>query len=218
MSSERRSAFIQEGTVIKGEIRNGGRIEISGYVEGRINAAEVVVNESGKLYGLIKSDAAQINGDVQGDVFVRNLISIGSTGSVTGNIQYNQLRLDPGGNLSAQLHNVPPSLAGDFSLIVNRGQSVVITPVDILAVDPDDADDRLVYTISNARHGYIVLDDRSGEPVEHFTQADLSAGRVSFRHDGASVPRASFDVLVADASGATSGDPRAVEVAVRAIA
>ena len=116
MSSERRSAFIQEGTVIKGEIRNGGRIEISGYVEGRINAAEVVVNESGKLYGLIKSDAAQINGDVQGDVFVRNLISIGSTGSVTGNIQYNQLRLDPGGNLSAQLHNVPPSLAGDFSL------------------------------------------------------------------------------------------------------
>ncbi len=174
MSSERRSAFIQEGTVIKGEIRNGGRIEISGYVEGRISAAEVVVNESGKLYGLIKSDAAQINGDVQGDVFVRNLISIGSTGSVTGNIQYNQLRLDPGGNLSAQLHNVPPSLAGDFSLIVDRGQSVVITPVDILAVDPDDADDRLVYTISNARHGYIVLDDRSGEPVEHFTQADLS--------------------------------------------
>ena len=208
----RRDAVIQDGTTIVGEIRNGGRVEIRGYVEGRIQAANVVVAPGGQVYGLIKADAAEVHGTMQGDVFIRNLIAIGEQGSVTGNVQYSQLKLEMGGLLSAQLHNVPPQLAGDFNLVVDRGQAVIITPLDLTALDPDDTADHLIYSVVNPQHGAVLLVD---QPSEYFTQADLLAGRVSFRHDGSGLTRASFDVVVADASGATSGAPRSVEVAVR---
>jgi hypothetical protein len=51
--------------------------------------------------------------------------------------------------------------------------------------------------------------------VTAFTQADLEAGRVAFVHDGRSTGLASFDIIVADRSGGTSGAPATVKVAVR---
>jgi hypothetical protein len=48
-----------------------------------------------------------------------------------------------------------------------------------------------------------------------FTQADLQSGQVLFAHDGSSSNAASFDVVVADRSGASSGSAQTVKVAVR---
>ena len=68
---------------------------------------------------------------------------------------------------------------------------------------------------SNARNGFVAFVDVPGRPVARFTQADLEGGRVSFMHDGSATPSASFDIVVADRSGATSGAPQTVKVAVR---
>ncbi|MES0403790.1 MAG: cadherin-like domain-containing protein, partial [Hyphomicrobium sp.] len=51
--------------------------------------------------------------------------------------------------------------------------------------------------------------------VATFTQADLERGSVLFLHDGTDTPDASFDVVVADKAGATSGAAQTVKVAVR---
>jgi hypothetical protein len=50
--------------------------------------------------------------------------------------------------------------------------------------------------------------------IDRFTQADIEARNVLFTHDGSNGGRASFDVVVADRSGATSGEPRTVTVTV----
>jgi cytoskeletal protein CcmA (bactofilin family) len=209
-----RQAVIQADTVIKGEIRNCRQIEIHGYVEGQLSAESVLIHESGTFYGTVRTDRAEILGSLQGEVFVRNLINIRSSGSVNGNVQYGQLAMEMGGNLSAELRNCPPTLAGDLNISVRRGSSVTITTEDLTAFDPDDGADALTYTISNVRSGHLALSGSSKTPIAKFSQSDIEAGRVIFVHDGSAGPLASFDAIVADDDGATSGVAQTVTVTV----
>jgi len=216
VSDNNRDAVIERDAYIKGQIRNGRRIEIYGHIEGQLAAETVVVHEGGRVFGTVRANDAEIRGHPQGDAVIRQLISIGSAGSVVGNVRYGRIALEPGGSLTAELRNIPPELAGDFNLVVGRGKSVPITPMDLAAIDPDDAAGGLSFSVSNVTNGWLVFADATGQAIAAFTQADLDAGKVLFRHDGNGAARASFDVVVADRAGATSGAPRTVEVVVRA--
>ncbi len=207
--------IIREDTFIKGKIRNCRRIEVFGQVEGEVTADNMVVHEGGRFHGKARTESADVQGTVQGHVTVRNLISIHSSGSVSGNVQYGQLAMEVGGSLSAEVRNVPPAIAGDLDLTVYRGRSVGVTLEDLTAVDPDDDASDLTYAVSNAVNGFVALTDAPAAPVTSFTQADLEAGKVTFRHDGTATDTASFDVVVTDASGANSGAPQTVRVTVR---
>lgn len=207
---------VQEDASIKGQIRNCRLIEIHGYVEGELAAEKVLVHQTGRLFGKVMAESAEIHGTLQGNVVVRSLISIRSSGSVSGNVQYGQLAMEAGGCLSADVRNVPPAIAGDLDLTVYKGRSVGIAVMDLTAVDPDSAARDLTYTVSNARNGVVALADAPARPVSAFSQADLEAGRIVFRHDGTETELASFDVIVADQAGATSGTPQTVKVTVRA--
>src|SRR4029079_12893311 len=147
--------------------------------------------------------------------FVKHLINIRSSGSVTGNVQYGQLSMEIGANLSAEVRNVPPTLAGDLDLSVTKGRSVTITLEDLNAGEPHDEAKGLTFTVSKATNGYITLSGAPARPVSTFTQADLQGGRVLFTHDGTQTMSASFDVVVADQAGANSGAPQTVKVHVK---
>ena len=206
---------MREDTIIKGEIRNCRQMEVYGYVEGDVAADTLLVHQSGQCYGTVKTESAEIRGTLQGTVVVKHLISIRDTGSVSGNVQYGALSMEAGGNLSAEVRNVPPAVAGDLDLTVDRGQYVRVTLEDLHAVDPDDEAKDLTFTVSNARNGFVALAGAPARPAVKFTQADLEAGRVSFKHDGTATQAASFDVVVADHAGATSGAPQTVKVTVK---
>ena len=205
---------VREDTAIVGEIRNCQRIEIYGQVQGQIAAESILVHEGGHFHGTVTSDTADVHGTMQGDVFIKHLISIRSSGSVSGNVRYGQLALEAGGNLSAEVRNVPPTLGGDLGLTVGKGRTVKITLEDLRAFDPDDNATDLVFSVSNAKNGFVSLSRKPAEPVTNFSQADLQNGVVLFRHDGTNTQKASFDVVVADQAGATSGSARTVQVAV----
>jgi len=207
---------VTEDTVIRGvgEMRNCRQLEVFGYMEGDVAAKSVLVHKSGRLFGKVKSDNAEIHGTLQGEVVVKHLIDIRSSGNVSGNIKYGKLALEVGGNLSAEMRNVPPSIGGDLQLEVARGRSVPITLHDLNALDPDDLAKDLKFTISNARNGFVALSGAPRKSVTAFTQADLEAGRVAFTHDGRGTDLAGFDIVVADRSGGTSV-LQAVKVAVR---
>ena len=209
--------IVTEDTVIRGvrEMRNCKRLEVHGYVEGDVSATAVLVHKTGRLFGSVKTDAAEIHGTVQGEVEVRNLIDIRSSGNVSGNVKYGRLALEMGGNLTAEMRNVPPSIGGDLNLEVRQGRSVPITLQDLTALDPDDHGSDLRFTVTNPRNGFVALLTAPQRAVDAFTQADLEAGRVAFIHNGANGGLAAFDVVVADTSGATSGAPRTVKVAVQ---
>ncbi|MFP3920629.1 MAG: cadherin-like domain-containing protein [Dichotomicrobium sp.] len=215
MVGKSREAVIQEDTVIKGEISNCEYIEVYGYVEGELAASRVLVQDGGKVFGTLRAGDAEVQGVLQGEVFVDRLIKIGSTGNVNGDVQYGQIAMDLGGELSAKLRNVPPEIKGDLELSVKKGKAVRITLVDLNAVDPDDHAKDLKFSVSNARGGFIAHAKAPTTPIDTFTQADLESGSVAFVHDGASTDKAGFDVQVQDAKGASSGTPKSVNVLVQ---
>ena len=137
---------------------------------------------------------------------------IGRVGSVSGNVQYGQMAVEAGGNLSADVRNVPPQIAGDLDLSVSRGQTVRITPLDLTAVDPDDTAQNLTFSVSNASSGFVAKTGAATQALSQFTQAELQAGSIMFVHDGSMGAKASFDVVVTDKEGATSGQPQTVTV------
>jgi cytoskeletal protein CcmA (bactofilin family) len=206
---------VREDTIVKGEIRNCRQMEVYGYVEGNVAADQLLIHPSGQCYGTVKTESAEVRGTLQGDVVVTNLISIRDTGAVSGNVRYGQLAMEAGGSLSGEVRNIPPGIAGDLDLAVEKGRSVPITLEDLHAIDPDDTARDLVFTVSNMKHGFVTFSDTPDRPVSRFTQADLEGGRVSFMHDGTGSQAASFDIVVADRSGATSGTAQTVKVAVR---
>jgi cytoskeletal protein CcmA (bactofilin family) len=209
---------ISEDMIIRGisELHNCRQLEIHGYVEGDVTAGAVRIHKTGKCYGNMNSETAEVLGTLQGNVTVRNLINIHSSGSVSGNVRYGKLALEAGGNLSAEVRNVPPSIGGDLDLTVERGRAISITLQDLTALDPDDEAKDLVFTITNAKNGFVALAAAPTRPVSRFTQADLERGSVMFKHDGTNTSTASFNVVVADHTGATSGAPQTVKVHVRA--
>jgi len=207
--------IVSEDTFITGKIRNCRRIEIYGRVHGELSAEAMHIHEGGSFQGRARAENADVHGTLHGNVVVRNLINIRSSGEVSGNVQYGQLAMEAGGSLVAEVRNVPPVIGGDLDLTVYRGRSVAITLEDLTAIDPDDEAKDLTYSVSNAVNGFVALADAPGAAVETFTQADLEANKVIFRHDGSAGERASFDVVVTDASGANSGKPQTVNVNVR---
>jgi cytoskeletal protein CcmA (bactofilin family) len=198
---------ITEDTIIRGvrELRNCRQLEVFGYLEGDVAAKSVLVHKNGRLFGKLKSDTAEIHGTLQGEVVVKNLIDIRSSGNVSGNVRYGKLALEVGGNLTAEVKNVPPMLSGDLQIEVYKGGSAPITLQDLNAVDPDDNATDLNFSISNVRNGFLALASAPRKSVTSFTQADLEANQVSFMHDGRSTDLASFDIMVTDASGGNSG-------------
>ena len=211
-----RVLVIREDTFLKGEIRNGGRIEVFGYVEGDVAGDLLIVQPGGRCFGRVKVESADVRGELQGDIVVRQLITIRGSGVVTGNVKYGKLSMELGGALTAEMRNIPPSISGDLDISVDKGKAVRITLQDLSALDPDDAAEALTFTVSQVRNGFVTLAADPRQPVDAFTQADLEQGTVLFRHDGTDEPRASFAVVVADRAGATSGAAQTINVAVRA--
>ncbi len=216
MEDTSRVLVIREDTFLKGEIRNGGRIEVFGYVEGDVAGDLLIVQPGGRCFGRVKVESADVRGELQGDIVVRQLITIRGSGVVTGNVKYGKLSMEMGGTLTAEMRNIPPSISGDLDISVDKGKAVRITLQDLSAFDPDDTAEALTFTVSQVRNGFVTLAADPGQPVDVFTQADLEQGVVLFRHDGTDEPRASFAVVVADRAGATSGAAQTVNVAVRA--
>lgn len=216
MSASTGTAVIREDTVLKGDIRNGKLVEVFGYIEGELQVEQLIIRPGGKVFGTINVGAAEVHGTFQGHASVKNLMSIRKTGSVSGNVRYGRLAMEDGGNLSADVRNIPPDIAGDLDITVRKGSSARVTTMDLTAIDPDDDATDLTYTVSNPVNGNVIMNGAPTTPIENFTQADLENGKIMFHHDGSNTTSASFSVIVTDAKGATSGDAKTVKVAVTA--
>ncbi len=173
------------------------------------------MHPGGRCFGKVRVESADVRGQLQGDIHVRQRMNIRGGGEVVGNVKYNKLAMELGGVLSADVRNIPPSIAGDLDVSVDKGKAVRITLQDLSALDPDDSPEQLTFTVAQVTNGFVILASDPAQPVDTFTQADLEQGVVLFRHDGTNEPRASFAVVVADRAGATSGAAQTVNVAVR---
>lgn len=214
MTTAKAPAVIGADLTITGDVRNGGSVEVFGRIDGSLAADHVIVHRGGQIFGSLIAGSAEVDGVVQGQLLVRRLLQIGSTGSINGDVRYGQIAMQTGAELSADVRNVPPSIAGDLNLTVTRGQFVRIATEDLTAIDPDSPIASLVFAVSRLVNGFVARSSAHTTPIDRFTQADLQSNTIVFVHDGSGAAVANFDVMVTDHAGASSGPAKTVHVAV----
>lgn len=113
--------------------------------------------------------------------------------------------------IKVMVQNNTPTLTGDLNATVVEGARVALTAADIGYTDLD-AGDILTFTASGAVNGVVQV---NGVDATSFTMADVTAGRVSFLHNGSETPSASFSMVVTDGKVVTA--PVTVQLAVTAV-
>lgn len=95
--------IITDGTIIKGDIVASGDFRLDGKLEGNIQLnGKLVVGDSGVVNGNVLCQNANIIGTVNGNLSVKELLSLHSTARVRGDILINKLSIEPGAVFSGK--------------------------------------------------------------------------------------------------------------------
>lgn len=87
---------IVEGTTITGDINSTEGIRLDGKLLGNLTTdGKLVIGTSGYVKGTIKCNNSDIEGKVEGKIFVTELLSLKSTATITGDITTNKLSVEP---------------------------------------------------------------------------------------------------------------------------
>lgn len=100
--------LIGDNTRIKGDLRFEGGCHIDGVVDGSVIAdkdpeAFLSISEEGLVDGSVRVPRVQLNGKVQGDVFAAELVELGPTAKVNGNVHYELLKMAAGAEINGKL-------------------------------------------------------------------------------------------------------------------
>ena len=99
---ETSSLMIGQGASIKGEIKEENEINVQGVIEGDISCKELIVGKTGSIKGKIKTNTLYVEGKVEGEIDVRELLKLMSSSYVSGKITYGSLQINEGGKLISE--------------------------------------------------------------------------------------------------------------------
>ena len=95
--------IINNGTLIKGDIKAEGDFRLDGTLQGNIELnGKLVVGDTGVVNGNVLCMNANIIGSVNGNLSVKELLSLHSTARVRGDILINKLSIEPGAVFSGK--------------------------------------------------------------------------------------------------------------------
>ena len=97
------SLMIGDGVSITGSIKAKDEVTIQGTVEGDIECLTLNVSKNGNIKGKIKSDTLIVEGKVDGEININDLINIKSDGMVSGKIYYGSIQISEGGKLIGEI-------------------------------------------------------------------------------------------------------------------
>ena len=88
-----------------------------------------------------------------------------------------------------------------------RGGRIALGRDTLHTEEPGSKAEQIVYTVTTApRHGQVLLGEKAVLAGQGFTQADVSAGRLSYRHDGSATATDALKCRATTATGAVSAE------------
>lgn len=88
-------------TEITGNIITKGDIRIDGVLTGNLTTSgKLVLGETGRIHGEINCVTGHISGVIEGKIINKELLSLKSTASITGEIFTEKLAIEPGAKFS----------------------------------------------------------------------------------------------------------------------
>ena len=95
--------IITDGTLVNGDITATGDFRLDGTLEGNIQLnGKLVVGDSGVVNGNVLCQNANIIGTVNGNLSVKELLSLHASARVRGDILINKLSIEPGAVFSGK--------------------------------------------------------------------------------------------------------------------
>jgi cytoskeletal protein CcmA (bactofilin family) len=107
VSGSRRVLTVGHDILLKGEIATCDRLVIEGSVDAALKEVHTVeIAETGSFKGAAEIEDAEISGEFEGDLTVRNRLVIYSTGKVRGKITFGEIEIERGGELTGEIRTV----------------------------------------------------------------------------------------------------------------
>jgi cytoskeletal protein CcmA (bactofilin family) len=100
------------------EITDCDTLVVEGNVEATIDSRVIQIAERGAFKGSAEIDIAEIHGEFDGDLIVRQKLVIYATGKVSGKVRYGKLVIEEGGQLAGDIQ------VGTSSNMNTRGLAV----------------------------------------------------------------------------------------------
>ncbi len=97
---EQRRLIVGREISLSGEIGSCDVLIVEGTVEAKLrNGRSIEIAQNGLFKGSVEIDEADIGGRFEGDLTVRNRLTVRSSGKVIGSIKYGELAVEVGGQL-----------------------------------------------------------------------------------------------------------------------
>ena len=103
------------------EITDCDTLVVEGSVEATMDSRVIQISERGSFKGSAEIDIAEIHGQFEGNLTVRQKLVIYSTGKVTGHVRYGKVIIEEGGQLSGEIESGASP--------VRAAQPAAVTPV-----------------------------------------------------------------------------------------
>ncbi len=94
------------------EITDCDTLVVEGRVEATIDSRVIQISEKGAVIGTAEFDVAEIRGEFDGDLTVRQKLVVYSSGRVTGKVRYGKLVIEEGGQLSGDVQLASATVKG----------------------------------------------------------------------------------------------------------
>ncbi|SRR5690606_30368305 len=100
-----KTSVIAEGAELRGDLCFEGAVQVDGRVRGNLQASEglVLISESGEVLGEVRAPRVVVLGRVQGDVHAAELLELGPTARVCGDLFYGVMEMAAGAHIDGRL-------------------------------------------------------------------------------------------------------------------
>jgi cytoskeletal protein CcmA (bactofilin family) len=95
---------IGKGVRFTGKVSVPNRAVINGTFDGEIDAREVVVETSGHMSGTTTANNVSVKGVLNATVKCNDLLTIHSTGTIKGSMEYGQISIERGGKFEGTMN------------------------------------------------------------------------------------------------------------------
>lgn len=92
---------IVEGSIIEGDFSAESNVRIDGKIIGNVKcSAKLVLGQTGILKGTLTCQEADIEGTVEGDIIIKDSLTLRSNAKIIGNIVTSRLTIEDGAEFS----------------------------------------------------------------------------------------------------------------------
>ena len=106
--------LIGKNTRVQGNVKFTGGLHLDGVIEGDVSvednkAGSLSISEHGYVKGKVNVTVLMLNGKIDGDVIVKERVSLAANARVNGNLHYKLIEMSVGASVNGQLahHDKP---------------------------------------------------------------------------------------------------------------